>query len=330
MPTLQLGSSGDLTGAWQWTMLTRFSGYAKAADGRPLNPDRYFGYDDQAVQRQYEFNTNQPQDGVVSDWDLRALGLRPTILSVHGTGQADPFGIGYPADIARRLEDLCYWNPVGNYPAIAVPMDESAAAGERELVRLINDRNITPGPFLISDYSQGSICGGRVRNRLRTGDLKHRYKDFLGSVSIGNPMRPAGSYAGNKDPGGHGIDPTLETAAEPYCLNLAAKGDIYTTCPDGNTGEMMRAIFNAVFRRWTGKDSVPEQLGEMVTNPVPEVAAAGAAMWRGGIFVLKGTGPHVRYHLDQCPGTGQTYYEHGVTHLRRIAMQHVASKARAA
>jgi hypothetical protein len=324
---LQLGSSGPMVAAWQATMLARFKSYALAADGGPLKVDAYYGNDDQAVQREYERRTNQAQDGKVDDIDLHGLGLLPTLLSIHGTGQPDPFGIGYPADIARRCLDLYWWQPVGNYPARAVPMDESADDGEREAVRLISDPVIVPGPVAFVDYSQGAICGGRVRNRMRAGKLRGQ---LIGAASFGNPMRPAGSYAGNVDPGGHGIDPTLETASEPFCLNLAAKGDLYTTCPDGNVGEMERAIFNAVFRRWTGKDSVPEQLWEMVTNPIPEVAAAGKALWNGGLFVVRGTGPHVRYHLDECPGTGITYYEYAVKHLRDTAitrLEHIAAAA---
>lgn len=310
---LQLGSNGLMTAAWQSVMLRRFSGYAKGLDGQPLRRDRYFGYDEEAIQREYQYRTGQQQTGRVADADLRALGLLPTLMSIHGTGQPDPFGIGYPADIARRVWDLYWWQPIGNYPATAVPMDASANAGEAECAL---QTRLAPADVAYVDYSQGSICGGRVRNRIRRGEFK---KTIVAAVSFGNPMRPANSYAGTVNPGGHGLDPTLETASEPQCINLAAKGDLYTTCPDGNVGEMERAIFNAVFRRWTGKDSIPEQLLEMVTNPIPEVAAAGKAIWNGGLFAVRGTGPHVRYHIDECPGTGMTYYEYGVKHLRDTA-----------
>ena len=297
-------------------MIKRYRSYALGLDGNQIKVDGYFGYDEQSVQKEYQRHTGQAQTGEVSDADLHNLGLLPTLLSIHGTGQPDPFGIGYPADIARRMLDLYWWQPVGNYPATAIPMDESANDGEREAARLIGDPTITPGPVAMVDYSQGSICGGRVRNRMRAGTLRGQ---LIAAASFGNPMRPAGSYAGSVNPGGHGLDPTLETGAEPYCINLAAKGDLYTTCPDGNVGEMERAIFNAVFRRWTGKDSIPEQLWEMVTNPIPEIAAAGEAIWNGGLFVARGTGPHVRYHLDECPGTGMTYYEYAVKFLRDTA-----------
>lgn len=312
--SLQLGSNGLMVSAWQRTMLKRFSSYALGLDGKPLLQDAYFGYDEENIQKQYQIRTGQAPTGKVSDQDLHRLGLLPTLFSIHGTGQADPFGIGYPADIARRVTDLYMWQPVGNYPARAVPMDGSVNDGERELVTLVSR---APGPVAFVDYSQGSIVGGRIRNRIRRGEFGG--KSIVAAASFGNPMRPKGSYAGNVDPGGSGIDPVHETAAEEFCINLAAKGDLYTTCPDGHTGEIERAIFNAVFRRWTGKDSVPEQLIEFITNPGVEAPAAGRAIWNGGLFVLRGTGPHVQYHTRQCPGTGLTYYEYAIKHLRDTA-----------
>ena len=312
--SLRLGSTDRLMiSAWTQTMKNRFRSYATGTNGLPIKVDGYFGYDEEKVQKEYQRRTGQVPNGEVSDQDLHKLGLLPTLLSIHGTGQPDPFGIGYPADIARRLLDRYWWQPVGNYPATAVPMNHSADAGEAECVRLISDPNIVPGPTAFVDYSQGSICGGRARNRMRAGTLRG---ELIASASFGNPMRPSGSYAGNVDPGGHGIDPTLETASGPQFLNLAAKGDLYTTCPDGDVGEMERAIFNMVFSRFTGKDSITEQLWELFTNPTREAFAAAIAIWNGGLFLVRGTGPHVRYHLDECPGTGVTYYEHAINHLR--------------
>lgn len=315
---LKLGSSGLMVSAWTKTMLARYKSYALGVDGQPVRVDGYYGYDEEKVQKEYERRTGQPQDGVVSDGDLRYLGLLPTLFTVHGTGQADPFGIGYPADIARRCLDLYYWQPVGNYPATAVPMNHSVDQGEAEKALLL--RQLPPGaPWADVDYSQGSIVGGRVRNRARNGDLKQWYPGFLGNASFGNPVRPEDSYAGTVNPGGHGIDPTLETAVESGTCNLAAKGDLYTTCPDGQVGESERAIFNAVFERFFGKDTLTEEIFELFTNPVRELPAIIQAIINGGMFVVRGTGPHVQYHLNECPGTGLTYYEYAIKHLRDLA-----------
>lgn len=315
--SLQLGSSGLMTSAWTATMRRRYASYALGRDGNPIKVDGYFGYDEELVQQEYQRRTKQEPTGKVTDQDLHRLSLLPTLISTHGSGQPEPFGIGYPADIARRLLHLYWWQPTGNYPAAFVPMRDSANAGEREITRFLNDPGIVPGPVAFVDYSQGSICGGRVRNRMRKGELRG---ELLGGVTLGNPMRPAGAYAGSVDPGGMGIDPQLETASEPGMCHLAAPGDLYTTNPGGDSGEMERAIFNAVFMRFTGRDSILEQVMELMTNPFWEGIAAGRAILRGGMFLVRGTGPHVRYHLDQCPGTGMTYYEYGVRHLEQLAV----------
>lgn len=312
---LKLGSSGLMVSAWTKVMLTRFRSYALGRDGQPLKMDGYFGFDELEVQKEYQRRTRQVVTGIVSDDDLHNLGLLPTLLTIHGTGQPNPFGIGYPADVGRRLTHLYRWQPVGNWPAKAVPMNGSVNDGVRECVRLISDPRIVPGPAAICDYSQGSIIGGRIREQMRSGRLRG---ELLGAASFGNPMRPKGSYAGTVDPGGEGIDPVREQL-EPNCINLAARGDLYTTCPGGQSGEMERAVFNAVFMRFTGPDSLVEQFAELATNPIVEIPAAFWAIARGGMFLFKGTGPHVRYHLDQCPGTGQTYYEYAISHLARLA-----------
>ncbi|UXE04423.1 lysin B [Mycobacterium phage Funsized] len=316
--TLALGSSGLMPAAWAAMMRLRYSGYAKNRDGTPLTPDGYFGYDEEAVQIAYQRATGQDPTGQVSDVDLHKLGLLPTLLTTHGTGQPDPFGIGYPADIARRLLHLYWWQPVGNYPATAVPMNHSADAGEAEQMRLLADPNIVPGPTAWVDYSQGSICGGRARNAVRAGKVRPAVT-ILGGVTFGNPMRRPGDYAGNVDPGGGGIDPTHETASEPGLIHMAAKGDLYTTCPDDKSGEYERAIFNMVFSRFTGRDSILEQLGGLLSGNPWEYIAAGKAILRGGMFVAQGTGPHVQYHTRILPGSTQTYYEAAVTHLDQLA-----------
>lgn len=316
--SLDLGTSGLMTSAWTAMMRLRFPSYANGRDGGPLKIDGYFGYDEQGVQVEYQRRTNQTPTGKVSDADLHRLGLLPTAISTHGSGQPDPFGIGYPADIVRRLLHLYWWQPTGNYPATSVPMRDSANQGEAEIMRFLADPNIVPGPVVFTDYSQGSICGGRARNAIRAGKVRKEVS-LLGGVTLGNPMRPSGAFAGTSDPGGGGLDPTWETASEPSMCHLAAPGDIYTAWPVDGSMEMARAVFNGVFLRFTGRDSVLEQLGELMTNPW-EYINAGRAILRGGAFLVKGTGPHVRYHIDQCPGTGQTYYEHGVTHLERLAV----------
>lgn len=320
---MKVGSSGLQVGAFQAIMRKRYPSYAKAADGNPLKVDQYFGYDDQGVAKEWQSRSGFAADGVLTDKQLQLLGVLPTLFSIHGTGQPDPFGIGYPADIARRCLDLYYWQPVGNWPAQAVPMNHSVDAGVAETYRLITDPYLTPGDFAFVDYSQGSIIGGRIRNAIRAGTDPRLPKlaRLMGNASFGNPMRPKGSYAGATDPGGKGIDPTLETAVEPGTLNLAQRGDLYTTCPDGKTGEIEHAIFKMVFEQFTGHDSITEELWQLFTNPMESMPGIVGAIINGGAFILQNppTKPHVTYHVANVPGTNVTYYEFAITHLRKLA-----------
>ncbi|URC18154.1 lysin B [Mycobacterium phage Zenteno07] len=332
--SLDLGSSGLMASAWVAMMRLRFPSYALGLDGNPIKIDGYFGYDEQALQVEYQRRTGQTsaKPGRVSDQDLHRLGLLPTLITTHGSGQPDPFGIGYPADIARRLLHLYWWQPTGNYPATSVPMNKSADQGTAEIMRFLGDPLIVPGPVAFVDYSQGSICGGRARNAIRAGKVRKEVT-LLGGATFGNPMRREGDYAGNVDPGGSGLDPTEETASEPGLIHCAHPGDIYTAWEDDASKEMARAIFNGVFMRFTGRDSILEQMGELMSGNFFEYIAAGRAILRGGMFVVKGTGPHVRYHIEQCPGTGQTYYEHAISHLDRLAttrLEGIVARARAA
>ena len=307
---LRLGSQGLMVNAWSATMNRRFPSYSM------IELDGYFGYAEEDVQKEYQERMGYEVTGIVTEHDLHQLRLKPTLFSIHGSGQADPFGIGYPADIARRVSHLYHWQPVGNYPASAFPMNKSVDLGRKEVMRLIADRVLVPGPVAFADYSQGSIIGGQVRNKIRTGELNNQ---LVASVSFGNPMRREFDFAGDVDPGGQGIDPVLERYSEPQCINLAAKGDLYTTCESDHEGEIKRAVFNMVFSRWTGVDSVWEQIMEFLKSPIVEGWAAFKAAMDGILFVLRGTGPHVKYHVDQCAGTGETYYEHAITHLVNVA-----------
>lgn len=325
---MKVGSSGLQVGAFQKLMLLRYPSYARATDGTPLKVDQYFGYDDQAVAKEWQSRSGFPADGVLTDKQLQLIGVLPTLVSIHGTGQADPFGIGYPADIARRMLDLYYWQPLGNYPATAVPMNHSCDQGEAELARFYNDPYIIPGDSAHVDYSQGSVIGGRIRNRIRAGEFPRHTGRVIGNASFGNPKRPAGSYAGNVDPGGHGIDPSLETAVEPGTLNLAQKHDLYTTCPDGKVGEAEHSIFLMVFEKFFGPDSITEELWDLLTKPTEEIPGIIGAIINGGMFVFQNppTKPHVTYHLAEVPGMpGVTYYELAVTHLRTLAENRLRS-----
>ena len=256
--TLRLGSQGDLVVRWQKTMVARFAGYAKAADGGPLKPDGYFGYDDRDVQREYERRTGQLVDGIVSDDDLRALGLlppdnRPVVLTFRGTGGV----IGH--DYTSRVAQFAGFREVAvEYPATMGGIPVGAATrgptgGEcveiavQDAVRSIEGSD---WPFILCGYSLGAIAASRVRAMLEPGGRlaphKHRY---ICGVMFGNPARQFGhTYYLGAVPAGYGIaDWHLP---QPCCTwdwcELADPGDIYTNAPGGEAGDVMRAAYRIV------------------------------------------------------------------------------------
>lgn len=294
---LKLGSQGPTVTAWQQAMVKRFAGYAKAAAGGPLKADGYYGNDDAAVQREYELRTHQVIDGIVSDYDLHALGLtaapvaRPVLFTVHGTGQPDPLGPGLPADTARNCLDKLDWQPIGNYSAQPFPMWPSVQQGVQELRAQINRY---PGRRIdLAGYSQGAIVVGQVLKHdimAPGGRLHHRLKDVRKVVLWGNPMRQKGIAAFDEwihpiaSAESHGIlDDRLEgLATAPFQLrDYAHSGDMYASVLDNDRDEYKVAIGKIVMTAcdfYQGPNSLVSQLIELGMRPVEEGIAMAMAI----------------------------------------------------
>lgn len=193
---LTLGSNGELVARWQRVMLARFGSYAKGADGGPLKVDAYFGYDDQAVQKEYQRRTNQPQNGVVSKADLIRLGLTALMFTVEGH-MSDMF-VGPCAFVASALEGegRVVWRPTG-YNNTALPFDNKSGVDElvnRIDTKLFDDSTPFPvgTPWNLAGFSQGAmiVCEVMEKHVLpETGRLHYRLKDFRKGIAFGNPYR---------------------------------------------------------------------------------------------------------------------------------------------
>ncbi|AXC35118.1 lysin B [Mycobacterium phage Phranny] len=294
---LRVGSNDANTGGavsrWQKVMLARYAVYAKAFDGGPLRVDGYFGYDDEAVQREYERRIGEPQDGVVSDHNLRTLGVHVDrwLFTVHGTGQPDPLGPGLPADTARAVLDKYTWQPIGNYPARAFPMWPSIQDGRKELRTQIASK---PGEINMAGYSQGACVVGQVLKHDimdPKGSLHHRLSDVRKVVFWGNPMRQQGIQ--HDDQWIHEIAPADTHGILTFDLlegldkapfevrDYAHKGDMYACNTDDDAAEYKRAIARIVMRAtdwFGGKDSLFEQIKELGQRPVTEGIAVAMAI----------------------------------------------------
>jgi hypothetical protein len=320
---IKLGDRNETVRLWRIIMAKRFSGYSRVVGDLPIDTDE-FGPRAQSWQAEYERRIGERVDGIVSDENLRALGIpvprntRPVLFTVHGTGQPVPDGPGLPADTARAVLDIYDWQPIGNYPATPFPMWPSITKGQAELQYQAGggdggrwkDRDIA-----LAGYSQGAVVVGQF--------LKHDVMDPKGAyhhllprikkvVFWGNPMREEGvqdfdNWIHDAAPAdSHGI---LEDRLEglknaPFQVrDFAHKKDMYSCNFDNDTDEYKRAICKIVMRAtdfWNGPDSVVHQLIELATRPLQEgIAIAMSMIQAGGFFTA--TGIHSPHAYNMFP-----------------------------
>lgn len=139
-------------------------------------------------------------------------------------------GGGYPAELADRLTkaDPTVWNwvPVDYVPNRLLPPDWRPII--RNVLDAYNGGTVagnsgynpgkvissvkaailaTPGKFVLSGLSQGTIVVAYILNELRFGQLQSRFSDLLGVYNFGDVCRPSGwsvPLHGAFDPGGAG------------------------------------------------------------------------------------------------------------------------------
>lgn len=258
-----------------------------------------------------------PDRGVTwADVEARLDGVFHTthiVYTVHGTGQPDPTGPGYPADLARLLNpNVWTWQPVGNYPATAFPMAPSIAAGEAELVRLITE--VHPDrTFAMIGYSQGAIVTSNIYDRLRSGDLQKYRGQFIGGVTWGNPRREQGhtlGMPGAVDPGGHGIvTPNLvgtedfwwDFACGKHMVNSPGQ-DLYATLGyngDATSVADAEAIWKIVDKGTiSSAGDLLNQVVKILPNPIGgSFSALTAILDALDFFVVHGITAHTSYQF---------------------------------
>lgn len=312
---LKLGSQSPLVRVWTDVMKTRFKGYALGLDGQPLKNDGYYGLDEQSVQREYERRTGQAQDGKVSEDDLIRLGVVPILFTVHGTGMADPFGPGYPADLARACLDVVKWQPIGNYPARPFPMWNSVLQGAAELKFQIRQyANRYPGcRIILCGYSQGAIVTALVHElyiAAENGELRDLRGRVMLGVTWGPPMREKGVANGNKFAGWHisdgrGILKGRMKNTPDYwldfvhCMGSPEGQDIYGDVPDDATGENETAICDFIMSEtwYSGVLAIAERIFSTILNPFEEGDDLVKAVLQAGMFFGGGLKPHNIYDI---------------------------------
>ena len=312
---LKLGDRNETVRRWRIVMAARFAGYARIHGPLPGDTDE-FGPRAVSWQKEYERRTHQRDDGIVSDDDLRALGIemppKRWLFTVQGTAQPDPMGPGLPADTARDVLDLYSWQPIGNYSARAFPMWPSVLEGDKELGLQIVDKVGPRDEINLAGYSQGAIVVGQVlKHRLMNprGDL-HRYHDKIRKVVLwGNPMREQGIAHFDEwihpvaSPDTMGIlDDRLEGLAHaPFEVrDYAHEHDMYASIKADDMHEYEVAIAKIIMRAtdfWSGPNSVVSQLIELGMRPLQEMIAMAGAIIDAMRFFADSTRGHDWPHL---------------------------------
>ncbi|WNM74118.1 lysin B [Mycobacterium Phage Nergal] len=168
---------------------------------------------------------------------------KPMLLTAQGTG-ADMW-TGYPADLARRMEDLYYFQPIGKYPAQMFPMGPSVKIGVDEGVSLVLQAEARPAAdvpagYAVCGYSQGAWLVSDLLDEFRTGRLKHLAHKLMAGATFGNPRRQL------DDKGGRGISDNTLVDTPSFWVDEFDPGDIYANVPNNDVGEDMTAIFKLV------------------------------------------------------------------------------------
>jgi hypothetical protein len=216
------------------------------------------------------------------------MGVKATLYYVPGTtniipGVQSPFGLYVtPEQGWDFTHNIFALNPNGsptsivtsydvvqiNYPATIVGMYHSIEVGVESLKHEIGT---TPGPFVLAGISGGAMVISKVYDEIRSGSMQDRHADFLGGISISNPMRETNrNFPGSKNPrsGSHGMMPADDrlVGTEDIWWEVAQPTDITAVESDDAFGEMMAAIAAWLMHDWNGvleslKASVASALG---------------------------------------------------------------------
>ena len=238
---------------------------------------------------------------------------RPLLLTVCGTGV--PWWVGPDADTARAVEDRYLWQPIG-YPATAVPMGPSIAAGRTELAtQMARHRGrIERHGCALAGYSQGAIVVSETwaQDITAGGPLAWAKPHVRKAVTWGNPSRERGKVwpdAGGRSsgPGRGGVTGALMTGTPDWWRDYAHAGDLYTDVGDDESGENRTAIWQIIRdgNIAKGPDSLLRQFLELagVVRDGPQIAEVTAmfqAMLDALIFFGQQTRPHTNYSTSEA------------------------------
>jgi hypothetical protein len=274
---LKLGDANPTVLAWRTVMNARFGPvYTQDNGALPLNTN-VFGLRAQAWQKDYQRRTHQQDTGIVSDADLRGLGIAvpPThaMLTCRGTGGI--IGLDYTSQLAQALPGIYHEVPM-NYAAsmggLPVGAPSGNASGDKAAEQLHEMLTAwvlnNTGTFGVAGYSLGTKGLIMFLNDLfdPTHPLFAHRDRLVCVVLIADPWRPFGkSFFLGPITSGQGIGApyfTMSAAAQAAlgwrCCWLAQENDMYTNSPLGAVGQVLADVEQIIL-----STSLDDPLGTM-------------------------------------------------------------------
>lgn len=331
---LNLGDQNPTVRQWRHVMNLRFGGLYTRLHG-PLGDTDQYGPRAVSWQQEYQARTGQPQDGVVSDNDLRELGIAiPPVVepvcvyfSINGAGST--WNMGYPFDIGETLDKSKVWHQPIGYNTNPFPMNTGVQDGVAEFIRQLGmprgsrGLNCTVLPWTYNFYSMGAIVGMTVMMRILGGDLQQYKATCMGGSTFGSPMRQHGhTFPGCSYSDGEGIvTPNAHDCPDAHWDMAADKAmagspgdDLYTKLAKAGVPAATDVDMRAV---WTIVDTGnPLNLAEAITMLLLDPSftggydAAMAAFQALDFFVVKNVTPHTSYQFTHpITGDGRDCWE---------------------
>jgi hypothetical protein len=226
-----------------------------------------------------------------------------------------------PANCANHpdVAPFYQWGPV-QYPALTFPMGPGIKDGIKDLINQITSNQ---GTFALVGYSQGAVITCKVwRDEIMNpnGQLHDRLGDIFAHVTFGNPLRCPGIANGNgimQKPvpvplegyvtgGIAGPDDLTPWQVPTWMMDFANDGDMYAACPVGAdpwanespVGEAETSIYDIFMEQFTGQDSIFAEVGELLTNPIPNAIAIIEGLINTIGFFANNQTPHTQYYVD--------------------------------
>lgn len=241
----------------------------------------------------------------------RTTGPRGTLYTCQGTVPSDMWW-GPQAEVARAVEDLYYWQPIGG-PYQAVPMNNSINE-EKAILRQQIAKRPVGDKISAYGYSQGGIVVSEVYQEMsRPSDpLHYRFNDWYRAATIGNPCRELGVCNGNKWCGYPEDYPDLGSNSRgimeekrrmkntpDWWMDFGHRKDMYVDTPNTEAGENQTAICMMIMGNFIGgPDDILHQMFELATSPIDGAVGIFQAVFNAGLFFGGGIKPHITYNVE--------------------------------